>query len=125
MPFLLGMPFFRVAKVLFNYPSNGNINYEKSLEQSLAEFQIKDGHIFKGIVAAGPAEPRACGCVQPPPVVDEVAPYSFIENISVEKLTPEYKVGMERLVKTRAPPMKALELWRDKPAVLLCIRRPG
>ncbi|XP_048229250.1 uncharacterized protein LOC8264644 isoform X2 [Ricinus communis] len=107
------------------YPSNHSINYDKALEQSLAEFKINDGHIFKGIVAAGPAEPRACGCVQPPPVVDEVAPYSFIENISIEKLTPEYKVGMERLVKTRAPPMKASELWRDKPAVLLCIRRPG
>ncbi|XP_044494476.1 peroxiredoxin-like 2A [Mangifera indica] len=32
---------------------------------------------------------------------------------------------MERLVKTKTPPMKALELWREKPAVLLCIRRPG
>ncbi|KAF2312762.1 hypothetical protein GH714_039938 [Hevea brasiliensis] len=102
-----------------------SINYDKSLEQSLADFKIKDGYIFKGIVAAGPAEPRACGCVQPPPVVDEVAPYAFIEKISVEKLAPEYKIGMERLVNTKAPPMKVLELWQDKPAVLLCIRRPG
>ncbi|KDP31421.1 hypothetical protein JCGZ_11797 [Jatropha curcas] len=105
--------------------SPSSINYDKSLQQSLADFKIKDGYIFKGIVAAGPAEARACGCVQPPPVVDEVAPYSFIEKISVEKLTPEYKIGMERLVKTRSPPMKASELWQDKPAVLLCIRRPG
>lgn len=102
-----------------------SMDYEKSLEQSLADFKIKDGYVFKGIVASGPAEPRACGCVQPPAVVDEVAPYAFIENISVEKLAPEYKIGMERLVKTKAPPMKAVELWRDKPAVLLCIRRPG
>ncbi|CAB4285912.1 unnamed protein product [Prunus armeniaca] len=72
-----------------------------------------------------PAEPRACGCVQPPPVVEKVAPYSTIENISIQKLTPEYKMGMEHLVKTKTPPMKASELWRNKPAVLLCIRRPG
>ncbi|CAK9186242.1 unnamed protein product [Ilex paraguariensis] len=98
---------------------------DASLEQSLASFKIKDGHVFKGIVAALPAEPRACGCVQPPPVVESVAPYSIIENISVQKLTPEYKIGMERLVKTKTPPMKALEIWRDKPAVVLCIRRPG
>ncbi|XP_050221713.1 uncharacterized protein LOC126671928 [Mercurialis annua] len=107
------------------YPSNSSISYDKQLEQSLADFKINDGYVFKGIVAAGPAESRVCGCVQPPPIVDEVAPYSFIENISLQKLTPEHKAGMERLVKTRAPPMKASELWRDKPAVLLCIRRPG
>ena len=105
--------------------ASSSMNHDKPLEQSLADFKIKDDHIFKGIVAAGPAEPRACGCVQPPPVVDSVAPYSAIENISVQKLTPEYKIGMERLVKTKTPPMKASELWRDKPAVLLCIRRPG
>ncbi|KAJ6891285.1 hypothetical protein NC651_024704 [Populus alba x Populus x berolinensis] len=58
-----------------------SMNYDKSLEQSLADFKIKDGYIFKGIVAAGPAELRACGCLQPPPVVDSVAPYSSIENI--------------------------------------------
>lgn len=100
-------------------------NSSKSLEQSLAEFKIGDGYTFKGIVSAGPAESRACGCVKPPAVVDQVAPYSTIENISVQKLTPEYKIGTERLVKSRAPPMKSSELWRDKPAVLLCIRRPG
>lgn len=102
-----------------------SINYDKTLEQSLSDFKIKDGYSFKGIVAAGPAVSRACGCVQPPPVVDSVAPYAAIENISVQKLTPEYKIRMERLVKTKAPPMKASELWRDKPAVILCIRRPG
>ena len=100
-------------------------NHDRTLEESLADFKIKDGYIFKGIVAAGPAEPRACGCIQPPPVVDSVAPHSAIENISVQKLTPAYKIGMERLVKSKTPPMKASELWRDKPAVLLCIRRPG
>ncbi|KAK1281451.1 hypothetical protein QJS04_geneDACA002780 [Acorus gramineus] len=55
----------------------------------------------------------------PPPVVDNVSPYSSIENIAVQKLTPEYKIGMERLVKSKAPPMKASELWKDKPALLL------
>ncbi|XP_062111285.1 uncharacterized protein LOC133822844 isoform X1 [Humulus lupulus] len=100
-------------------------NSSKQLEQSLADFKIGDGYTFKGIVSAGPAESRACGCVKPPPVVEQVASYSTIENISVQKLTPEYKIGMERLVKSKSPPMKASDLWRDKPAVLLCIRRPG
>ncbi|KAI9169286.1 hypothetical protein LWI28_010241 [Acer negundo] len=102
-----------------------NTNSDKSLEQSLADFKIKDGYIFKGIVAAGPPASRACGCVQPPPVSENVAPYSVIENISVQKLTPVYKIGVERLVKSKTPPMKASELWREKPAVILCIRRPG
>ncbi|PIA63306.1 hypothetical protein AQUCO_00200969v1 [Aquilegia coerulea] len=91
----------------------------------ISDMKIKDGHIFKGIVAAEPAEPRLCGCIQPPPIIDDVSPYTNIENISVQKLTPEYKIGMERLVKTKTPPMKASGLWRDKPAILLCIRRPG
>ncbi|KAK3000316.1 hypothetical protein RJ639_021483 [Escallonia herrerae] len=105
--------------------TRNSVGYDVTLEQSMADFKIKDGHIYKGIVAAVPDEPRACGCVQPPPIIDNVASYSTIENISIEKLTPEYKIGMERLVKTKTPPMKASELWRDKPAVLLCIRRPG
>ncbi|CAM8956119.1 hypothetical protein QQ045_016003 [Rhodiola kirilowii] len=100
-----------------------NTMYDMSLEKSI--FDLKNGQTFKGIVAAVPAEPRVCGCVNPPPVVETVAPYSAIENISVQKLTPEYKTGMELLVKTKTPPMKASELWRHKPAVLLCIRRPG
>ncbi|CAN1310817.1 Putative U-box domain-containing protein 42 [Linum perenne] len=98
---------------------------DRSVEQSLSDFKIKDGYVFKGVIASRPAEPRACGCIAAPPVVDQVAPYSAIENITVQKLTPEYKIGMERLVKSKGPPMKASELWRDKPAVFLCIRRPG
>ncbi|KAJ9709462.1 hypothetical protein PVL29_001101 [Vitis rotundifolia] len=105
-------------------PTRANSIYDRSLEQALSEIKIKDGRVVKGIVAAVPAEPRACGCVQPPPIAEDVCPYSAIENVSVHKLAPEYKIGMERLVKT-TPPMKASELWRDKPAVLLCIRRPG
>ncbi|KAL3830583.1 hypothetical protein ACJIZ3_019385 [Penstemon smallii] len=102
-------------------------SYNLSLEQSMASFKIKEGYVFKGIVASMPAEPIGCGCVQlqPPPIVEKVAPYSIVENIYVQKLTPEYKIGMERLIKTKAPPMKASELWREKPAILLCIRRPG
>ncbi|XP_065879835.1 uncharacterized protein [Euphorbia lathyris] len=121
----LGSVNSKYTKSVSKSPATYSKKFDKSIEESIAEFKIKDGYIFKGIVAAGPAEPRACGCVQPPPVVEEVASYSFIENISIEKLTPEYKIGMERLVTTRAPPMKASGLWRDKPAVLLCIRRPG
>lgn len=98
---------------------------DKSIEQSLSNFKIRDGYTFKGIVATKPADSRGCGCIKPPPIVDKLAPYSSIENISVQKLAPEYKIGMDHLVKSKAPPMKASELWRDKPAVLICIRRPG
>lgn len=106
-------------------PSKVSSYKERSVEQSAADFKISEGYIFKGTVAAEPAEPRLCGCVQPPPIVEHVAPYSSIENISVQKLTPEYKVGMGRLVTTKAPPMKASELWKEKPTLLLCLRRPG
>lgn len=106
-------------------PYRGSSNNETSIEQSAIDLKINEGYVFKGIIAAEPAEPRLCGCIQPPPVADDVAPYSSIENISIQKLTPEYKVGMERLVTTKAPPMKASELWHDKPAVILCLRRPG
>lgn len=83
------------------------------------------GKAFGGVVAAGPAESRACGCVKAPAVVNQVAPYSVIENVSVQRLAPEHKIGTDRLVKSTSPPMKASELWRDKPVLLLCIRRPG
>lgn len=98
---------------------------ESYIELSAIDPKISEGYVFKGIVAAEPAEPRLCGCIQPPPIADAVAPYSSIENISIQKLTPEYKVSMERLVTTKSPPMKASELWHDKPAVVLCVRRPG
>ncbi|KAK4788818.1 hypothetical protein SAY86_020137 [Trapa natans] len=99
--------------------------FDRSLEQSLAEIKIKEDYVFKGILAAGPVEPRACGCVQPPQVTEKVAPYYAIENISVKKLMSEYKIGMEWNVKAKTATVKASELWRDKPAVLLCMRRPG
>ncbi|KAJ1416406.1 Peroxiredoxin-like protein [Sesbania bispinosa] len=122
-----------IAKNLASNSSNSmmrvhiriNATSDRSVEQSLTDLKIKDGYVFKGIVAAEPAEPRACGCVQPPPVSDQVAPYAAIENISVQKLTPEYKIGIEPLMKMKTPPMKASQLWRDKPAVFLCLRRPG
>ncbi|KAK1419799.1 hypothetical protein QVD17_29149 [Tagetes erecta] len=101
------------------------IDYNATIEQSIADLKIKDGQVFKGIVAPSLDESRACGCVQPPPIVDDVAPYSSIENISVQKLTPEYKMEMERVVISKATPMRASDLWRDKPSILLCIRRPG
>ncbi|KAL4185641.1 hypothetical protein AMTRI_Chr10g6950 [Amborella trichopoda] len=90
-----------------------------------ASFGVKGERTFKGVVAFAPAEPRCCGLVQPPPELDNVAPYSMLESISIQKLTPEYKMGMEPLVKLKAPPMKASELWHDIPTVLLCLRRPG
>jgi hypothetical protein len=117
---------YNKTKYMIRSPTKGSsAAYDAALEQSLADFKIQDGHIYKGIVAAVPDEQRACGCINPStPISENVAPYSVIENISVQKLTPEYKVGMDRIVKT-SPPLKASELWRDKPAVLLCIRRPG
>ncbi|KAL4185639.1 hypothetical protein AMTRI_Chr10g6940 [Amborella trichopoda] len=90
-----------------------------------ASFGVKGERTFKGIVAFAPAEPRCCGLVRPPPELDNVAPYSMIESISIQKLTPEYKTGMESLVKLKTRPMKASELWHDRPTVLLCLRRPG
>lgn len=98
---------------------------ETSIEQPTSDLKFNQGYVFKGIIAAEPAKPRLCGLIQPSPVGDDVAPYSSIENISIQKLTPEYKLGMERLITTKAPPMKASDLWQDKPAVILCIRRPG
>ncbi|KAJ0989680.1 hypothetical protein J5N97_008036 [Dioscorea zingiberensis] len=106
-------------------PLRGSSKYEMSIEQSVLDYKIKEGYVFKGVVAAEPVETRLCGCIQPPPIVDDVAPYASIENISVQKITPEYKVGMERLLTVKAPPMKASDLWRNKPAILLCVRRPG
>ncbi|KAM4110547.1 hypothetical protein ACB094_03G203300 [Castanea mollissima] len=94
-------------------------------EELSSQFGMKRGHIARFMDRTSSSEPRVCGCVKPPPIVDTVAPYSAIESISIQKLTPEYKLGTELLVKTKTPPMKASELWRDKPAVLLCIRRPG
>lgn len=102
-----------------------SIAYGATTSKSLSDFKLKDDHVFKGIVAAMPEEPRGCGCVLSPSIAKNVAPYSTIHNISVQKLTPEYKNGMEHLIKTKTPPMKASELWCHKPAVLLCIRRPG
>lgn len=110
---------------VLNAKYRGSPVHELFIEQSALDPKISEGYVFKGIVAAEPAEPRLCGCIQPPPIADDVAPYSSIENISVQKLTPVYKVSMERLVTTKAPPMKASELWQDKPAVVLCVRRPG
>lgn len=116
---------FNASNSMVRMQIRSNATSDRSFEQSLTELKIKEGYVFKGIVASEPAEPRACGCVQPPPVSDQVAPYAAIENISVQKITPEYKIGMEPLMKMKTPPMKAAELWRDKPAVFLCLRRPG
>ncbi|CAN1816557.1 hypothetical protein LINPERHAP1_LOCUS27800 [Linum perenne] len=81
----------------------------ESLVQSFASVTSRKMPSMSSVVASGPAEPRACGCIAAPQV----------------KLTPEYKIGMARLLKTKAPPMKVAELWRDKPAIFLCVRRPG
>ncbi|KAL5725693.1 hypothetical protein ACHQM5_008809 [Ranunculus cassubicifolius] len=56
---------------------------------------------------------------------NNISPYSTIESISVQKLTPEYKIGLENSLMTNAATIKSSQLWRDKPAVVLCVRRPG
>ena len=100
--------------------------YGSIIDKPISDFKVDDDYVFKGIVAAGSAEPRFCCCGHPPPIIDDcVAPYSSIENISVQKLTSEYKVGRGLLVATKAPPIKASCLWNDKLVLLLCVRRPG
>lgn len=101
-----------------------NQKYDSSTTKAVLDLKLKEGHVFKGIVASNPADSRLCGCIQPPPIVDDVAPYSSVENISVQKLAPMYRAG-ECLLETKSPPLKASELWKDKATVLLCIRRPG
>ncbi|KAF9593778.1 hypothetical protein IFM89_025403 [Coptis chinensis] len=82
---------------------------DESVERSVTELSIKQDPVFNR------NDPR----------VDNISPYSAIENISVQKLAPEYKIGMENLIKTKTPNLKASKLWRDKPVVLHCVRRPG
>ncbi|XP_031481726.1 uncharacterized protein LOC116251539 isoform X1 [Nymphaea colorata] len=94
-------------------------------EKSIAELRIKEGHSFKGIVASAVAEPRPDDPVKPPHMTQDVVPYSTIENITVQKLVPEYKIGMEPLVKLKPMTMKSSDLWHERPVVLLCLRRPG
>lgn len=83
---------------------------------------------FKGVVAAAPPEPRLCGFVPSPPVADDVASLSVLEKISVQKITPEYRPGIDLWgqgeIRT-PPPMKATDIWSTKPALVFCIRRPG
>lgn len=96
-----------------------------SSEKSVAELRTKEGHSFKGVVSKAVAEQRPGEPVKPPHLAEDVAPYSMIENITVQKLVPEYKISMEPLVTLKPTTIKASELWRDRPVVLLCLRRPG
>ncbi|XP_020579941.1 uncharacterized protein LOC110024362 [Phalaenopsis equestris] len=102
-----------------------NPNYDPSTAKAVLDLKLNEGHVFKGIVASKPVEPRLFGCMQPPHIVEDVASHSTLGNIAVQKLTPEYKVGVQRLLETKAPPMKASDLWSEKATILLCIRRPG
>lgn len=83
---------------------------------------------FKGIVAAAPTEPRLCGFVNPPPVAKDVAPLSVLDKIFLQKLTPEYRPGVDPWGQGEIkvpPPMKASDIWSTKPTIVFCIRRPG
>ncbi|KAK1297775.1 hypothetical protein QJS10_CPB15g01092 [Acorus calamus] len=97
----------------------------KSMKVSIADVGIKDGRVFKGVIASEPVPPILCGCVKPPPIGEDVASYSSIENVVVEGLTAEYRIGAGMDLRVSAEAMKASDLWKDKPAVLLCVRRPG
>ncbi|KAG0452040.1 hypothetical protein HPP92_026164 [Vanilla planifolia] len=89
------------------------------------ELKFKEGHVFKGIVAGKTTGHHLCSCFDPSPILDDVAPYPSLANISIRKLTTEYKACVECQLATKAPLLKASELWNEKPTVLLCIRRPG
>ncbi|MCO5603721.1 hypothetical protein L7F22_057872 [Adiantum nelumboides] len=84
---------------------------------------------FKGVVAAAPTPPRLCGLVPPPPIPDDVAPLSVLDKINVQRLTPEYRPGVELWDSPNElkapPPMKASDIWLSKPTIIFCIRRPG
>ncbi|PIA57603.1 hypothetical protein AQUCO_00600372v1 [Aquilegia coerulea] len=105
--------------------SNTKIISDGSIEQSTGDLSIKNEHVYKRNVAQEAIDSQECSTVKSLPSVDNIFPYSAIENISVQKLAPEYKIGLGNLIKTKMPTLKASELWRDKPAVLLCVRRPG
>lgn len=68
--------------------TQSNIAYDSTIEQLIFDFKIKDGYIFRGVVASLPMslqlqktdEPKAYGSMQPPPIGDDVAPYSIIDN---------------------------------------------
>lgn len=94
-------------------------------EESL---QASNPTTFKGIVAAAPAPARLCGLVSPPPVPRDVAPLSALDKIYVQKLTPEYRPGVNPWGHGELkvpPPMKASDIWASKPTLVFCIRRPG
>ena len=83
---------------------------------------------FKGVVSAGPANPKMCGLLKPSRVADDIISISLLEKISVQKLAPEYRVGVDPWGKfdVRAPPpMKASDIWATKATIIYCIRRPG
>lgn len=83
---------------------------------------------FKGIVAAVPAPPRMCGLVKPPPVVKDVTPLEILERANIKKVFPEYRVGAGSSVVGAIklpPPVKASDIWQQRPTVLYCLRRPG
>lgn len=83
---------------------------------------------FKGIVAAVPPEPRFCGFVSSPPVASDVAPLAVLDKIFVQKITPEYRPGVDPWGQGELklpPPMKVSDVWSTKPTIVFCIRRPG
>ncbi|KAJ7545027.1 hypothetical protein O6H91_09G103700 [Diphasiastrum complanatum] len=82
----------------------------------------------KGIVAAAPAMPRLCGILKPFEIVDNVTPLSVLEKIPIQKLTPEYRKGVDPWAlggMKVPPPSRAGELWAKRPTLILCVRRPG
>ncbi|KAJ6817756.1 uncharacterized protein M6B38_409005 [Iris pallida] len=97
-----------------------------SISQAPEDYELAEGYVYKGIVAAEPDGRRWLSCCGEPPItVDDVASYSSIEKISIRKITTEYMAGMDFSMEMKAQPMKASNLWRDKPVILLCLRRPG
>ncbi|XP_020583339.1 uncharacterized protein LOC110026654 [Phalaenopsis equestris] len=120
-----------------NESCNGNINGSKKADPKLSSnfdapnakttlhLKLNEGHIFKGVVSAKPTGSKLYGCIRTCQIVEDVAPYSSLANITVERRTSEYKVGVQSVAASNFATMKASEMWKEKAVVLLCIRRPG
>jgi hypothetical protein len=83
-----------------------------------------------GIYSAAPNNSaHCCGFLSPHFGSEEVTPLSVLENIMIQKLTPEHKKGNNPFKASQPiklpPPSKASELWANQPTLILCLRRPG
>lgn len=84
----------------------------------------------RGIFSAPEVPPRLCGILRDKGVKEEMTPLSVLEKIMVQKVTPVYTKGANPFknkgsLNPLPAPVKASELWAEKPTIILCLRRPG